>query len=103
MTSMTQPAQCDLYDKSGIGFSGGVAMKARFGKATENSYEGTGMFGVGLELKYKQNNVKTIANEGDLKLGYFEVPVTLQFYPFAKSKIMNPFYIELCRHHVKDS
>lgn len=95
MTSMTQPEQCDLYDKSGIGFSGGIAMKARFGKATENSYEGTGMFGVGLELKYKQNNVKTIASEGDLKLGYFEVPVALQFYPFVKSKIMNPFYIEL--------
>lgn len=94
MTSMSQPSECDLYDGSGIGFSGGIAMKARFGKATENSYEGTGIIGVGLELKYKQNNVKTIANE-DLKLGYFEVPVTLQFYPFAKSAVMNPFYLEL--------
>lgn len=94
MTSMTQPDECDLYDGSGIGFSGGIAMKARFGKATENSYEGTGIVGVGLELKYKQNNVKTIANE-DLKLGYLEVPVTLQFYPFAKSLAMNPFYLEL--------
>lgn len=94
MTSMTQPAECDLYDGSGIGFSGGIAMKARFGKATENSYEGTGIVGVGLELKYKQNNVKTIAND-DLKLAYFEVPVILQYYPFAKSPVMNPFYLEL--------
>ena len=94
MTSMTQPDECDLYDKFGIGFSGGIAMKARFGRATENSYEGTGFVGVGLELKYKQNNVKTIAKD-DLQLGYFEVPVMLQFYPFAKSNVMNGFYIEL--------
>lgn len=95
MTSMTQPKECDLYDGSGIGFSGGLAMKARFSRASENANEATGMFGLGLELKYKQNNVKTIANEGDLKLGYFEVPVALQFYPFAKSNAMNPFYIEV--------
>lgn len=93
MTSMTQPTECDLYDKSGIGFSGGLAMRARFGKVSENSLEGTGWVGVGLELKYKQNNVKTV--DQDLKLGYFEVPVTFQLYPFAKSKVMNPFYIEL--------
>ena len=94
MTSMTQPDECDLYDGSGFGISGGLAMKARFGKATENSYEGTGMIGIGLELKYKQNIVKTIADD-DLNLGYFEAPVTLQFYPFTKSNAMNAFYIEL--------
>ena len=93
MSSMTQPNECDLYDGSGIGFSGGIAMKARFGRATENSIEGTGMVGVGLELKYKQNKVKTIAGD-DLSLGYFEVPVTLQFYPSTKSNVMNGFYIE---------
>ena len=94
MTSMSQPSECDLYNGSGFGFSGGIAMKARFGKATENSIEGTGMLGVGLELKFKQNKVKTIADD-DLGLGYFEVPITLQFYPFTKSSAMNSFYIEL--------
>lgn len=94
MTSMTQPDECDLYDGSGFGISGGLAMKARFGKATENSYEGTGMIGIGLELKYKQNIVKTIADD-DLNLGYFEAPVTFQFYPFTKSLAMNSFYLEL--------
>ena len=49
MSSMTQPNECDLYDGSGIGFSGGIAMKARFGRATENSIEGTGMIGVGCD------------------------------------------------------
>lgn len=94
MTSMTQPAECDLYDGSSFGFSGGIAMKARFGTATENSIGGTGPIGVGLELKYKQNNVKTIAG-ADLKLGYFELPVTFQLYPFIKSRAMNSFYIEV--------
>jgi hypothetical protein len=94
MSSMTQPNECDLYDGSGIGFSGGIAMKARFGRATENSIEGTGMIGVGLELKYKQNAVKTVFGE-NLNLGYFELPVTLQFYPFLKSQAMNSFYLEL--------
>lgn len=94
MSSMTQPNECDLYDGSGIGFSGGIAMKARFGRATENSVEGTGIIGVGLELKYKQNAVKTISGE-NLNLGYLEIPVTLQFYPFLKSQAMNSFYLEL--------
>lgn len=93
-TTMGQPNEVDLYDGSGIGFSGGLAMKARFGKATENSIGGTGWFGLGLELKYKQNNVKTIGSD-DLSLGYFEIPVMAQFYPFMKSKAMNTFYVEL--------
>ena len=94
ITSMTQPDECNLYDATGIGFSGGIAMKARFGRASENSLEGTGIVGVGLELKYKQSSVKTIS-EDNLSLGYFEVPVTLQFYPFTKSNVMNNFYIEV--------
>jgi len=88
-----QPAECDLFDGGSFGFSGGVALKARFGRATENSYEGTGMFGVGLELKYRLAKAKTIASD-DLSLGYLEVPVLLQVYPMASSKSMNGFYIE---------
>ncbi len=94
ITSMTQPTQSKLYDKTGIGFSGGLALRGRFGKVTENSYGGTGYFGLGLELKYKQNKVKTIAGE-DLTIDYFEVPVVAQVFPFAKNASMNPFYIEL--------
>ena len=93
-TSMGQPNEVNLYDGSGAGFSGGLSMKARFGKATENSIGGTGFWGVGLELKYKENNVKTIGSD-DLSLGYFEIPVMAQVYPFAKSKVMNSFYVEL--------
>lgn len=88
-----QTDKYDLFDGSGFGFTGGVAAKARFGRATDNSQEGTGMFGVGLEVKYKLNNVKTLA-EDNLALGYLEIPVTVQFYPLAKSAAGNGLYIE---------
>ena len=104
MTTMTQPDQSDLYDGSGFGFSGGVAAQIRFGRATPESAGGTGLFGLGLELKYKQNQVKTIGTDQDgkenakLQIDYFEVPVYAQIYPFAKSTSMgglNSLYIEV--------
>ena len=101
ISTMTQPDECDLYDGAGIGFSGGVVGKARFGQATPNAPAGTGLFGAGLELKYKQNKVKTIGTDesgkvnADLTVGYFEVPVFVQLYPFYRSDAMNTFYIEV--------
>lgn len=100
ISTMTQPDECDLYDGAGIGFSGGVVGKVRFGQATPNAPAGTGLFGAGLELKYKQNKVKTIGTDesgkanADLSIGYFEVPVYVQIYPFYRSDAMNTFYIE---------
>lgn len=88
-----QPKNDKLFDGSGIGFTGGVAGKLRFGKATEYSPEGTGILGVGLEVKYGQHSVKTKGSE-DLKLGYLEIPVFVQFYPLAKSTALNGLYIE---------
>lgn len=101
LTSMTQPDEGKLYDGSNFGFSGGVVLKARFGKASENSVGGTGYFGAGLELKYKLNSVKTLGTDeggkenAKLSLGYFEVPVFVHIYPFAKSPSVNPLYVEL--------
>ncbi len=100
-TTMSQPDECDLYDGMGFGFSAGVAMKARFGLATEESDPGTGRWGVGMEFKYKLNKVKTIGTDesgkenADLSVSYFEVPVFAQFYPFVTSNAMNSFYVEL--------
>lgn len=88
-----QTADYDLIDGGGFGFTGGVAARARFGRATENSIEGTGMLGVGLEVKYKLNTVKTHA-EDKLSLGYLEIPVTIQFFPLAKMHSLNGLYIE---------
>ena len=92
-TSMTQPLECDLYDGMGIGFSAGASMRVRLGRMSENSDGGTGVFGVGLDLKYKQNKVKTIG-DSNLSLGYFEVPVMLQLYPFYKITKLNGLYVE---------
>ena len=100
LTTMTQPDECDLYDGAGLGFSGGVVGKARFGQATPNAPAATGLLGAGIELKYKQNKVKTIGTDesgkanADLTVGYFEVPVYVQVYPFYRSDAMNTFYIE---------
>lgn len=101
MTTMTQPNEGKLYDSSAFGLSGGLAMKMRFGKASENSPAGTGYFAAGLELKYRQSVVKTIGTDEDgkenanLSLSYFDVPVYVHVYPFAKSRGMNTLYIEL--------
>lgn len=92
-TSMTQPLECDLYDGMGLGFSAGASMKVRLGHMSENSDGGTGLLGFGLDLKYKQNKVKTIG-DSDLSLGYFEVPVMLQLYPFYKITKLNGLYVE---------
>ncbi len=99
-SSMTQPEQCNLYDKKGITFSAGLALQARFGQATENSPAGTGMFGAGIEGKFKQNKIKTIATDeegnenANLSLSYIEVPVYVHFYPLVKSSTLNTLYIE---------
>ena len=101
ITSMSQPTEGDLYDGSGFGLSAGLAMKMRFGRANENSVAGTGFFGLGLELKYKQNKVKTLGvnSDGDsdanFAVNYFEVPLYVHLYPFVKSRAMNSLYIEL--------
>jgi hypothetical protein len=99
-STMSQPDECNLYDGAGLGFSGGIVGKARFGQATPNAPAGTGLLGAGLELKYKQNKVKTIGTDesgkanADMTVGYFEVPVYVQVYPFYRSDAMNTFYIE---------
>lgn len=100
LSSMTQPDECDLYDGTGVGFSGGVVGKVRFNQASPSAPAGTGLLGAGIELKYKQNKVKTIGTDesgktnADLSIGYFEVPVFIQVYPFYQSDALNSFYLE---------
>ena len=94
MTTISgQPEECDLIDSGSMGFSAGIAAKARFGRATDNSRPGSGLLGAAVELKYRQAKAKTIADD-DLSLGYFEVPVLLQIYPVCKQSALNGLYIE---------
>ncbi|MBR6981754.1 MAG: PorT family protein [Prevotella sp.] len=94
MTSFSgQPSECDLFDGGSIGFEAGVALNARWGKATASSPQGTGMLGAAVELNYRQAMAKTIADD-DLSLGYLEVPVLFKCYPAATRKALNGLYIE---------
>lgn len=88
-----QPAKYDLFEGTGIGFSGGVAAKLRFGRGTENSMEGTGKLAAGIEVKYTVNNVKTKADD-NLKLGYLDIPLLVQFYPLAGTTTANGLFVE---------
>ena len=93
MTMMKDPDNFAVEDGAGFGFTGGIAVRARFGKQFESSDPGTGAWGVAIELKYKQNVAKTTFGD-DLKLSYFEIPILVQWYPFYKKSAMNPLYIE---------
>lgn len=96
MSSMNEGDDLKIYDKSGMSFGGGLAANLRFGDkdARGRNLDGQGLFGVGLELNYKQHTVKTLANK-DLKLGYFEVPIMLQFYPGYNTKQLKNLYVEV--------
>ena len=94
-SSMSEGDGLNIYDGSGIAFDGGIAANVRFGgkDSRGRALDGQGLFGVGLELNYKNMSVKT--KPGDkLKLGYFEVPILLQLYPCYNTKQLKNLYIE---------
>ena len=95
MSTMSEGDDLKVYDGSGLAFGGGLAANIRFGgkDSRGRALNGQGLFGLGLELNYKSLSVKTVA-EDDLKLGYFEVPIMLQFYPMYTSKHLKNLYIE---------
>lgn len=101
LNTLNQSKECKLYDGSALGYSCGIVMNARFGKASENSVGGTGYFAAGVELKYRNSVVKTLGfdengeNNANLSISYFDVPVYMQVFPFVKSRSMNSFYVEL--------
>ena len=96
VSTMSEGDGLKIYDGSGLSFGGGLAANVRFGgKDSRNRpLDGQGLFGIGLELNYKQHTVKTLADD-DLTLGYFEVPVMLQFYPCYNTKHLKNLYIEV--------
>jgi len=85
-----------VSDGSGFGFDAGLGVNVRFGgkDSRGRALNGQGLFGVGLELNYASYSAKTVADK-NLNLGYFEVPVLLQFYPAFQTKQLKNFYIEL--------
>lgn len=96
VSTMSEGDDLKIYDGSGMAFGGGLAANLRFGgkDSRGRALDGQGLFGIGIELNYKSLSVKTLADE-DLKLGYFEVPVMLQFYPCYNSKQLKNLYVEV--------
>ena len=75
----------NLNPKSGLGFQGGLAANIHFGRRTERSEGGTGLFGIQVEAMYSQRTIKTDIE--DLKLSYFEVPILAQYYVMPELSI----------------
>lgn len=98
ISSLSQSEGLDVYDKSGLAYGGGLAANIRFSKKEDKNgrkYYGQGLFGIGLELNYKMYTAKLLEDNDDLKLGYFEVPILLQVYPFYAKKHLKNLYIEV--------
>lgn len=94
MTMTSGQPKYDLFEGTGVGFTGGVAAKVRFGRGTDNSMEGTGKFAAGLEVKYTLNTLKTKTKD-NLSLGYLDIPVLVQFFPLAGTTTANGLFIEV--------
>ena len=75
----------NLNPKSGLGFQGGLAANIHFGRRTERSEGGTGLFGIQVEAMYSQRTIKTDIE--DLKLSDFEVPILAQYYVMPELSI----------------
>lgn len=98
ISSLSQGDGLDVYDKSGLAYGGGVSANIRFSPEKDKkgrNYYGQGLFGIGLELNYKMYTAKMLEDNDDLKLGYFEVPILFQLYPFYAKKHLKNLYVEV--------
>ena len=95
-SSMSESDGLEFSDGMGVGFGGGVAANIRFGNKDSQGRPiyGQGLFGVGLELNFKQHAIKTLAGE-NLKLSNIEVPLMLQIYPGYNMRSLRNLYIEV--------
>lgn len=95
ISTMKESDDLEVYDGSGMNFGGGIAGNIRFGSTNSRGQylDGQGLLGFGVELNYKSLSVKTLGDD-DLKLSYFEVPVTVQLYPWYNSKQLKNLYLE---------
>ena len=78
LTTMSDPSDFELEQKSGTGFTGGIAANFHFGRRTEASRGGTGLWGLQVEALFSQKTVAT--EDDDIKFNYIEVPVLAQCY-----------------------
>ena len=79
MTSMSNEMAFDPGFGMGVGFRVGGFLNMRWGYRTENSKQGTGLWGFQPELMYSNQAVKTEA--GGINMNYIAIPLLLKVYP----------------------
>ena len=95
-TNMAEGDGLKFADGSGMNYGAGLAANIRFGSKDSRgrALDGQGLIGVGLEFNYKNLSVKTLSDD-DLRMGYFEVPIMVQFYPGFNTKQLKNLYVEV--------
>ena len=76
----------DMGTKSSIGFEIGAEANARFGRKTEVSSGGTGLFGVYAAAKFAKHSVKTDGSD-NFGFSFLEIPILFQVYPMSSLAI----------------
>lgn len=76
---ISEPSNLNVGLKGGIGYGGGLALNAHFGRKTPSSPGGTGLFGVQLEGTF---NSKSFSSENaKMTVSGVDVPILFQIYP----------------------
>lgn len=95
-STMAESDNLSIADGGMINYGGGLAVNMRFGgkDSKGRALDGQGLFGIGLEVNYKNQGSKIKGND-NLSLSCIEVPLMLQFYPCYSSKHLKNLYIEV--------
>lgn len=96
MTSMSEEKDFNMADGAGLGYGAGLAVNMRFGNKDKKGrpLDGQGLFGVGLEINYKNHSSKLKTGD-NLSLSCIEAPIMLQFYPAYESMQLKNLYVEI--------
>lgn len=76
---ISEPSNFNVGLKGGIGYGGGIALNAHFGRKTPSSPGGTGLLGIQIEGTYASRSFS--AQSLNMTLSGVDVPVLFQIYP----------------------
>lgn len=76
---ISEPSNLNVGLNGGIGYGGGLALNAHFGRKTPSSPGGTGLFGVQLEGTYISKSFS--AENTKMTVSGVDVPILFQIYP----------------------
>lgn len=94
-SNMAESDGLNVADGGMMNYGVGLAVNLRLGgkDSRGRNLDGQGLFGIGLEVNYKNQGSK-IKDNDNLSLSCIEVPLMLQFYPCYNSKQLKNLYVE---------